>query len=344
MIFYYHDRKDYCYRNSTFLYYSLFIESVLRQMNKCIAFHSYKGGTGKTTLACNSAILLARKGFRVCLLDLDIYAPSFQLYFSKEPRKWINDFLTSSADIRDVMLDVTDNFNSQRSQSEAIESNNLVGGKKAEITGKLWVGFSNPQKKEIFKLETADTNTKRQAIRRFIHLREILMSEFGADYILVDTSPGIRFWSINSLAIADILLLTLKMSDLDIDGTKIVAEEIYRCFIELGSKAFLVYNMVEGYCVPQQSISNREGFLNVSTPAIAQSPNGDAAPVTQLQSQQRRSEDDESRNLSAKLGIETISFIPCYCDIQFLRKEFLTVLKYRDHPFTSQIEKLIDAL
>ena len=98
------------------------------------------------------------------------------------------------------------------------------------------------------------------------------MSEFGADYILVDTSPGIRFWSINSLAIADILLLTLKMSDLDIDGTKIVAEEIYRCFIELGSKAFLVYNMVEGYCVPQQSISNREEFLNVSTPAIAQSP------------------------------------------------------------------------
>lgn len=45
------------------------------------------------------------------------------------------------------------------------------------------------------------------------------MSEFGADYIIVDTSPGIRFWSINSLAIADTLLLTLKMSDLDIDGT-----------------------------------------------------------------------------------------------------------------------------
>ena len=59
-----------------------------------------------------------------------------------------------------------------------------------------------------------------------------MTSELGADYIIVDTSPGIRFWSINSLAIADILLLTLKMSDLDIDGTRIVAEEIYRFFIE----------------------------------------------------------------------------------------------------------------
>ena len=65
-----------------------------------------------------------------------------------------------------------------------------------------------------------------------MHLREILMSEFGADYIIVDTSPGIRFWSINSLAIADTLLLTLKLNDLDIDGTRIVAEEIYSCFIE----------------------------------------------------------------------------------------------------------------
>jgi chromosome partitioning protein len=55
-----------------------------------------------------------------------------------------------------------------------------------------------------------------------------LMFEFDAELIIVDTSSGIRIWSIYSLAIADILFLTLKMSDLDIDGTKIVTEEIYR--------------------------------------------------------------------------------------------------------------------
>lgn len=134
------------------------------------------------------------------------------------------------------------------------------------------------------------------------------------------------------------------MSDLDIDGTKIVAEEIYRCFIELGNKAFLLYNMVEGYCVPEQAISNKEGFLSIATPTIYQPPRSDIAPVTQLISQQRRTEDYGSGNLSTNLGIEIISFIPCYCNIQFLRKEFLTVLKYRDHPFTSQVEKFIDAL
>jgi MinD-like ATPase involved in chromosome partitioning or flagellar assembly len=75
-------------------------------MTKCIAFHSYKGGTGKTTLAGNFAAVLAKAGSRVCLLDLDVYAPSLQSYFMTEPRKWINDYLYSEADVGDVMQDL----------------------------------------------------------------------------------------------------------------------------------------------------------------------------------------------------------------------------------------------
>jgi chromosome partitioning protein len=73
--------------------------------SKCIAFHSYKGGTGKTTLASNLAALLVRKGHRVCLLDLDVYAPSLQSYFEIKPQKWINDYLDSKAEGGEIMLD-----------------------------------------------------------------------------------------------------------------------------------------------------------------------------------------------------------------------------------------------
>jgi MinD-like ATPase involved in chromosome partitioning or flagellar assembly len=76
-------------------------------MTKGIAFHSYKGGTGKTTLACNCAAALVKKGYSVCLLDLDIYAPSFQIYFQREPSKGINDFLDSTATVEDVMVELT---------------------------------------------------------------------------------------------------------------------------------------------------------------------------------------------------------------------------------------------
>lgn len=67
-----------------------------------IAFHSYKGGTGKNTITSNLAAMLATKGYRVSLIDLDVYAPSLQIYFQVEPKKWINDLLLAKATVDEV--------------------------------------------------------------------------------------------------------------------------------------------------------------------------------------------------------------------------------------------------
>lgn len=302
-------------------------------MTKCIAFHSYKGGTGKTTLACNSAAALAKKGFNVCLLDLDLYAPSFQIYFQKEPNKGINDFLDTNARVEDVMVDVTDIIN------------NVTQDKDLTETGKLWIGFSNPKKKDVFKLEMAETDTKKEIIRRFIKLRERLMSEYDADYIILDTSPGMRFWSINTLAIADILLLTLKSGDLDIEGTKRVVDEIYKTFTKFGSKAFLLCNRVAGYCVPHAIEQNTDSSYSTSFLPGSISPSANHSQAI-MQSQEEQIQDalDTIDKLSTELGIRTISSIPCFCDIQFLRREFLTALKYPEHPFAKQIQQLTNSL
>jgi len=48
--------------------------------------------------------------------------------------------------------------------------------------------------------------------------------------------------------------------------------------------------------------------------------------------------------LANETGMEVISAIPCYCDIQFSRKEFLTVLDQPEHPFAKQIERLVHAV
>ena len=221
-------------------------------MASCIAFHSYKGGTGKTTIAANLAALLAKKGYRVFLLDLDVYAPSLQAYFDKEPKRWINDFLNGTAEVGDVIMDLTSAI-----EEVAYDSSNTLKQKqkpKEKITGKLWVGFCSSRKEEIYKLEGGggkQDTSKIQLLRRFILLREQLISLHDADYIIIDTSPGIRYWSINALAVADTLFLTLKMGDLDIDGTRKMAEEIYGSFTKFGAKSYLVMNRVAGYCVPQ---------------------------------------------------------------------------------------------
>ena len=48
-------------------------------VDSIIAVGSGKGGVGKTTLAVNLSIALARLGFKVGLLDADVYGPNVPL-------------------------------------------------------------------------------------------------------------------------------------------------------------------------------------------------------------------------------------------------------------------------
>ena len=58
----------------------------------------------------------------------------------------------------------------------------------------------------------------------------------------------------------------------------------------------------------------------------------------------QQSELDFMNTLSGEIGMKVISTIPCYCDIQFTKKEFLTVLRYPEHPFAKQIEESIKSI
>jgi len=280
-------------------------------MAQSIAFHSYKGGTGKTTIASNLAALLASKGHNVALLDLDVYAPSLQSYFEKTPKKWINDFLTGEANLHDIMEDMT----------MVIKK---FGGGSTKL-GKLWIGFSNPQKEEIYKLEgrSKQSQSNLEYLRKFISLKDDLIAEYDCEYIIIDTSPGIRYWSINSLAIANTLLLTLKYGDLDIEGTRKMAADIYNNLAKFGAKPYLLLNRLAGYCIP-------------STVVIPHSHDKSEGAVVPPQLDER----DLGLNLSNEISVELLSAIPCYCDIQFSRKEFLTVLEYPNHPFAAQLDRI----
>jgi chromosome partitioning protein len=384
-------------------------------LTKCIAFHSYKGGTGKTTIGANFAASLTKKGYKVSLIDLDVYAPSLQSYFNVEPKKSINDYLYSNAEVEDVMLDMTHliggpstnlgeasheakfqlndpsknsrwgtdaNFSSSDSKSNSRSTvkedakgvSNSLKHDKSKKSGKLWVGFCSTRKEDIFKLEGGvNENMRRQFLKRFILLREQLITSYDSDYIVIDTSPGIRYWSINALAVADILFLTLKMGDLDIEGTKKIVEEIYTSFTKFGTRSYLLLNRVSGYCVPhdQSQGSARspthtvDPFSDKSPPNLYSSfenlplatnaksvgPENERnyagsinrpSPIVAIPEGMQGIHSDLSRMLSSELRMNVISSVPCYCDIQFVRKEFLTALQFPDHPFALKIEELIN--
>jgi cellulose biosynthesis protein BcsQ len=287
-------------------------------MTKCVAFHSYKGGTGKSTISSNLSATLARKGYTAVLLDLDVYAPSLQDYFQWQPKKSINDYLFENANVDEIIQDLTGVLNKFPSDN----------GEKSELKGRLLVGFSSTSKDEIYKLDGAvrQEGSKIQLLRKFLMLREEIVSNYNADFIIIDTSPGIRYWSINSLAIADTILLSLKLDGIDLKGTRLLAKEIYESLTKLGTKSYLLLNRAAGYCIPP-------GMAGESPSASQELYNTTVGNQSTVISK-----------LNEDIGMDTILSIPCYCDIQFDSNEFLTALRYPDHPFAAKIVGLVDKL
>ena len=288
-------------------------------MTKCIALHSYKGGTGKSTISSNLSASLAKKGLTAVLLDVDVYAPSLQDYFQWQPKKSINDYLFENANIDEVIHDLSPVLNKFSSKD---------GEQSDSSKGKLLVAFSSTSKDEIYKLDGAvrQEGSKIQLLRKFLMLREEIVSKYNADFVIIDTSPGIRYWSINSLAIADTILLSLKLDGIDLKGTRLLAREIYDSLTKLGTRSYLLLNRAAGYCLPpnlagEQTSATQEMFNNTV--------DNQSAVIS---------------NLSADIGMDTILSIPCYCDIQFDSNEFLTALRYPNHPFAGKIDALIEKL
>jgi len=189
-------------------------------LTKTMAFHSYKGGTGKTSLVVNLGALYAKQGANVCILDYDFRAPSLNVLFKAKPKLWLNDYLDGRCDINDTILDESTKY---------------------DLRGKLWVGFANPSLEALKDVMSKDRRWEVKALSKTLAGNKEIIEEKKVDYVIFDTSPGAQYSSINALAGADLVSLVMKADEFDLEGTKELSKGVYEA---LGRKSGVVLNKI----------------------------------------------------------------------------------------------------
>jgi chromosome partitioning protein len=196
---------------------------------KIIAFHSYKGGTGKTHLSANLATALARKGHKTVVIDLDFRGPNLQTLCGIETKVTINDLLFDP--------DLT--------------GQDILVSFEKEYNIPLFAAFASTDFRKIGEIVRADKKQRQRSLKRILRLRDEL-SESGFDYTIIDTAPGVQMESIDGLVISDATCLVLKADDFDISGTKSMVTQLYSL---LDSKNYVVLNrVVAETCPPEHGI------------------------------------------------------------------------------------------
>jgi MinD-like ATPase involved in chromosome partitioning or flagellar assembly len=251
-------------------------------MGRIIALHSYKGGTGKTLLSINLATTYAKQGKDVCLLDLDFRAPSLHAAFRANNNEyWLNDYLNGTCEIKRVLIDLSH----QRA------------GK-----GRFLVGFADPATEAIREMSAKDRKWEMRALGRLLSLKNSLINDMHLDYLILDTSPGLQYSSINAIVSADAALVVTSIDRSDVKGTRRMIQELYDLF---DKKTGIVMNKV-----PIEKLSSKKEKGNFLT---------------------------QFNNLHT---LPIIGAIPCFCDVLRAGGSYIFTEEKPEHPFTTALERI----
>lgn len=253
-------------------------------LGKIIAVHSYKGGTGKTLLSVNLAASFAKHGKRTCLFDLDFRAPSLATLLTiGKAECWLNDYLNGTCEIDKALVNLGDRIHNN---------------------GELFVGLANPATEAIREMSARDRKWEMRALGRLLTLRNSLLNDKGFDYLILDTSPGLQYSSINAIVSADLVIVATTFDRSDIDGTRRMLRELYDLFEK---KTGIVLNKVF-------DISSRS-----------------------------RKEEIQAK-IKDVYQVPLLGVIPCFCDILKAEGNIIFAEEKPEHPFTRILDEMANQI
>jgi septum site-determining protein MinD len=257
---------------------------------KVIAFHSSRGGTGKTVIASNLAVIWAKKGLKVALLDLDFRAPSIAGAFSKalkkQPDCWLNDFISGRCKIEKALIDVTNTYS---------------------LKGKLFLGLSNPSIEAIQSTMDKSRSWEVSAVKRLFSIRDTLFKKMKMDYIILDTSPGLQYSSVNAVVSSDTAIIVSTNDELDLNGSKNLIENLY---VELDKKPVVLVNKIFPETQTSTKITKKE-IIN---------------------------------KIEKQLKSPVVAAMLCYCDVLQAKRSTILAMEKPNHPFIKNLETIAKTL
>lgn len=126
-----------------------------KSQTRTISITSGKGGVGKTTLVCNTALALSRQGHNVLILDGDLGMANVDIMFGTRSKYSIRDLLTGQKRVDEVIT---------------------------QIEPRIWL---IPGGSGFHELQNLSEREKRIMLDQLSSLKQHF------DYMLIDTAPGI---------------------------------------------------------------------------------------------------------------------------------------------------------
>jgi flagellar biosynthesis protein FlhG len=100
---------------------------------KVLSFTSGKGGVGKTSLSVNTALMLARMGRRVVLLDADLGLANVDVILGVSPEKSLYHLFRGGAGLEDILFETPHGFSILPAASGVMDMLELSTGQKLEL-------------------------------------------------------------------------------------------------------------------------------------------------------------------------------------------------------------------
>lgn len=189
-----------------------------------LTFHSFKGGSGKTTLSINFAYYFAQLGYKTLLIENDLQMPTymeiFQKYWTKSsPSNFLNSLLLNPGkkSLKDLIYPTSLSFD---------------------------VICTDPSfdPQQIYSF--VDQKIYRNWLVTFQRTKSILQKEGEYNFIILDCPPGWHFLVINNLIITDTAVIVSRINKYEVLGVKRMLEEIYFKTRQWKNNLRLVWNQV----------------------------------------------------------------------------------------------------